>query len=136
MIDLVIIGNLTADPKERTVNTSNGQKTVADFTVAVNSRRQNEDATFIRVSAWDKLGENCAKWLIKGRKVAVRADNITARTYTRADGTAAASLEVTARDVEFLSRGEDKTEQTQTAPQAAPAPQYQQVQVDDDDLPF
>lgn len=136
MIDLVIIGNLTADPKQRTVNTSNGQKTVADFTVAVNSRRQNEDATFIRVSAWDKLGENCAKWLIKGRKVAVRADNITARTYTRADGTAAASLEVTARDVEFLSRGEDKTEQTQTAPQAAPAPQYQQVQVDDDDLPF
>ena len=136
MIDLVIIGNLTADPKERTVNTSNGQKTVADFTVAVNSRRQNEDATFIRVSAWDKLGENCAKWLIKGRKVAVRTDNITARTYTRADGTAAASLEVTARDVEFLSRGEDKTEQTQTAPQAAPAPQYQQVQVDDDDLPF
>ena len=130
MIDLVIIGNLTADPKERTVNTSNGQKTVADFTVAVNSRRQNEDATFIRVSAWDKLGENCAKWLIKGRKVAVRADNITARTYTRADGTAAASLEVTARDVEFLSRGEDKTETAQTAPQAAPAPQFQQVQTD------
>lgn len=136
MIDLVIIGNLTADPKERTVNTSNGPKTVADFTVAVNSRRQNEDATFLRVSAWDKLGENCAKWLIKGRKVAVRADNITARTYTRADGAAAASLEVTARDVEFLSRGEDKTETAQAAPQAAPAPQYQQEQVDDDDLPF
>ena len=130
MIDLVIIGNLTADPKERTVNTSNGQKTVADFTVAVNSRRQNEDATFIRVSAWDKLGENCAKWLIKGRKVAVRADNITARTYTRADGTAAASLEVTARDVEFLSRVEDKTETVQAA-QAAPEPQYQQVQTND-----
>lgn len=136
MIDLVIIGNLTADPKERTVNTNNGQKTVADFTIAVNSRRQNEDATFIRVSAWDKLGENCARWLIKGRKVAVRADNITARTYTRADGTAAVSLEVTARDVEFLSRGEDKTETAQAAQQAAPAPQFQQVQVDDDDLPF
>ena len=128
MIDLVIIGNLTADPKERTVNTSNGQKTVADFTVAVNSRR--EEATFIRVSAWDKLGENCAKWLIKGRKVAVRADNITARTYTRADGTAAASLEVTARDVEFLSRGEDKPETAQTT-QAAPEPQFQQVQTND-----
>jgi single-strand DNA-binding protein len=135
MIDLVIIGNLTADPKERTVNTSNGQKTVADFTVAVNSRRQNEDATFIRVSAWDKLGENCAKWLIKGRKVAVRADNITARTYTRADGTAAASLEVTARDVEFLSRGEDKTEQEKPAMNTT-ANKYQQVEVDANDLPF
>lgn len=134
MIDLVIIGNLTADPKERTVNTSNGQKTVADFTVAVNSRRQNEDATFIRVSAWDKLGENCAKWLIKGRKVAVRADNITARTYTRADGTAAASLEVTARDVEFLSRGEDKPDQESKPVMNTTENKYQQV--DTNDLPW
>ena len=68
---LTIIGNLTAEPELR--STPNG-KSVCNFTVAVNRRNKIEgqpDADFFRVSAWNQLGENCAKYLAKGRKVCV-----------------------------------------------------------------
>ena len=79
---------------------------VCSFTVAVNRRRtannQNPGADYFSVSAWRQLGENCAKFLDKGRKVAV-VGAVSVRTYQANDGTTRASLEVTADDVEFLS---------------------------------
>ena len=75
---------------------------VCSFTVAVNRRKsQNPETDYFNVSAWRQLGENCAKFLDKGRKVAV-VGAVSVRTYTKNDGTFGASLEVTADDVEFL----------------------------------
>ena len=105
MNKLTIIGNLTRDPELRT--TPNGY-TVCDFSVAVNRRRGQNAANgqpetdFFRVTAWRQLGETCAKYLAKGRKVCVMGP-VTARTYQANDGTTRVSLEVTAEDVEFLS---------------------------------
>ena len=103
---LTIIGNLTRDPETRT--TTSGS-TVCSFTVAVNRRKKTEgqpEADFFRVSAWNQLGDNCQKYLAKGRKVCV-VGTVTAHAYTTQDGKAAASLEVMANNVEFLSaRGE------------------------------
>ena len=73
---------------------------VCGFTVAVN-RRGKDEADYFNVSAWRQLGENCAKYLDKGRKVCV-VGAVSVRTYTKNDGTFGASLEVTADDVEFL----------------------------------
>lgn len=107
MNKLTIIGNLTRDPETRTTSTGS---TVCTFTVAVNrrSRSDQQEADFFRVSAWGKLGENCQRYLAKGRKVAVEGP-VIANAYSAQDGTPMASLEVTAHDVEFLSsnRGED-----------------------------
>ena len=107
MNKLTIIGNLTRDPETRT--TTNGH-TVCTFTVAVNRRgSSNQEADFFRVSAWNKLGENCQRYLAKGRKVAVEGP-VMANAYSAHDGSPMASLEVTANDVEFLSssrHGED-----------------------------
>jgi single-strand DNA-binding protein len=109
MNKLTIIGNLTRDPETRT--TTSGS-TVCSFTVAVNRRKKVQgqpDADFFRVSAWNKLGENCQKYLAKGRKVCV-VGSVTAHAYTTQDGKPGASLEVIANDVEFLSaRGEGDT---------------------------
>lgn len=102
MNSLHIIGNLVRDPETRT--TTSGS-TVCSFTVAVNRRKKVQgqpDADFFRVSAWNKLGENCQKFLAKGRKVCV-VGSVTAHAYTQQDGKPAASLEVMANDVEFLS---------------------------------
>ena len=103
MNKLTIIGNLTRDPELRT--TSSGAN-VCDFTVAVNRRETdsngNQLADFFRVSAWRQLGENCAKFLAKGRKVCV-VGPVSVRTYTTKDGETKASMEITAQDVEFLS---------------------------------
>jgi len=102
MNKLTIIGNLVRDPELRT--TSQGIS-VCTFTVAVNRRNTREgqpEADFFRVTAWRQLGENCAKYLAKGRKVCV-VGSVSVSTYTGNDGATKANLEVTADDVEFLS---------------------------------
>ncbi|MBQ7455809.1 MAG: single-stranded DNA-binding protein [Clostridia bacterium] len=141
MNKLFIIGNLTRDPELR--STRDGIS-VCSFTVAVNRRVRNAEAgqpeaDFFRVTAWRQLGENCAKYLSKGRKVGVTG-SVSVSTYTGNDGNTRASLDVTADDVEFLSpRGEageaPAAPRAQAAP-AAPAVPQNMVQVDDDDLPF
>ena len=112
MNSLHIIGNLTHDPETRT--TTSGS-TVCSFTVAVNRRKKVQgqpDADFFRVSAWNKLGESCQKYLAKGRKVCV-VGSVTAHAYSTQAGNPAASLEVMANDVEFLSsRNEERNEQS------------------------
>ena len=140
MNKVFIVGNLTRDPELR--STRDGIS-VCSFTVAVNRRQRNAEAgqpeaDFFRVSAWRGLGENCAKYLAKGRKVAVTG-SVSVSTYTGNDGTFRASLEVMADDVEFLTPRGEGGEMPASAPRAmAPAaPQNNGfVQVDDDELPF
>lgn len=56
MNNLTIIGNLTRDPETRATSTG---KDVCSFTVAVNRRGKDAEADYFRVSAWDKLADNC-----------------------------------------------------------------------------
>lgn len=139
-----IIGNLTRDPELRT--TPSGVA-VCSFTVAVNRRNKNaeagqQEADFFRVNAWREMGENCAKYLAKGRKVGV-VGPVSVNTYQGNDGQTRAQMEITANEVEFLSPRNDAGSTSAPAPTAQPtynAPQLQQgggfVQVDDSDLPF
>lgn len=96
MNKLMIIGNLTGDPELRT--TSNG-KDVCHFNVAVN---RGEKADFFKVSVWDENGRNCAKYLSKGKKVAV-IGSVSARAFSANDGSPRAQMEIDAREVEYLS---------------------------------
>jgi len=125
MNHITIIGNLTKAPELR--STHDGTP-VCGFTVAVNRQKtkNNPDpgADFFNVNAWRGLGETCAKYLEKGRKVAV-SGRISLRTWEK-DGKHGASLEVLADDVEFLS-----------ARTAAPADADTGMQVvEPDDLPY
>lgn len=123
MNKLTIIGNLTKDPELRTTQS---KVNVCTFTVAVNRRRrqdEEEQADYFRVTAWRELGENCAKWLIKGKKVCV-VGPVSISTYTGQDGKTYANLEVTAQDVEFLTPAGQMQDGAQPIP------------VDDVELPF
>ena len=147
MNKLFIVGNLTRDPELRT--TSSGIS-VCSFTVAVNRRRSansaannQPDADFFRVSAWRQLGENCSKYLAKGRKVAVTG-SVSVSTFQGQDGTTRATLEVNADDVEFLSpKGEGMAPGSEQSGSAdgygavgTPPQGSGFVQVDDEELPF
>lgn len=142
MNKLTIIGNLTRDPELRTTSTGIN---VCSFTVAVNRRRSSQngnqpEADFFRVSAWRQLGENCQKFLSKGRKVCV-IGAVSVSSYTANDGSTRFSLDVTAEDVEFLSsRNEDAgyapAAPTQSHAATAPAVEKGFEEVDDEDLPF
>ena len=133
MQKLMIIGNLVRDPESRTTNSGSS---VCSFTVAVNRRgKQAEgqpEADFFRVSAWNKMGENCQKYLTKGKKVAV-VGSVSVHTYQAQDGTTKASMEVFAQDVEFLSPIGGATEHTAPAPQGQPTDVTGQI---DSELPF
>ena len=144
MNKLFIVGNLTRDPELRT--TAAGDS-VCSFSVAVNRRGRRDaqgnqpEADFFRVTAWRALGENCSKFLSKGRKVAVTG-SVRVSTYQAQDGTTRASLEVQADDVEFLSpRGEGEGASAGYAPAASAAPAAEPASagftaVETDELPF
>ena len=133
MNKLMIIGNLTADPVSNT--TPNG-KFVCNFTVAVNRRKQQNqehpEADYFRCAVWNALGENCSKYLSKGRKVCV-VGAVQVRTFQDKNNETKANLEIPFVDeVEFLSpksEGENNSQQT-TAPASAPIP------VTTEELPF
>lgn len=97
-----IIGNVCGKPEMRT--TASGGY-VCTFTVAVNRPRRGDrsEADFFRVSAWEKQGEACANYLDKGSKVFV-SGTISASAYTDRNGAPRASLELSAHEVEFLTR--------------------------------
>ena len=124
MNQLTIIGNLVRDPELRT--TKEGLP-VCTFTVAVNRKmgKDAEQADFFRVTAWRALGETAAKYLSKGRKVAV-VGTVGVSAYTAQNGDYRASLEVTASQIEFL--GGQTQQQTDTKAGFVP--------VDDEILPF
>ena len=113
---LTLIGNLGRDPEMR--YTPSGQA-VTNLNLATNrtwtdaSGQRIKETTWFRVSAWGKTAENCNQYLRKGSKVLIEGrlnvDPATGgpRIYTRQDGTAGASFEVTAETVRFLSSRED-----------------------------
>lgn len=130
-----IIGNLTRDPETRITQSG---LSVTSFTVAVNGwAKQGEQAQtdYFRVTAWRQLGENCQKYLAKGRKVCVIGP-VAVRTYQSNDGGTRASLEITAEDVEFLTP-KSESGAGSAAPQTSgsiPAGGY--TQVEREELPF
>ena len=137
---LSIIGNLTRDPELRT--TTSGIS-VCSFTVAVNRPKRGDqeqsEADFFNVSAWRELGNNCAKYLAKGRKVYVSGP-VSCRMYDRKDGGQGASMEIQASEVEFLTpRGESDNHSAAPAPEPAQQVDAQsgmaQVEMDEE-LPF
>ena len=125
MNKLIIIGNLTRDPEARLVN---GQ-TLCTFTVAVNRRVKagaHPQTDYVRVSAWGALGDNCAQYLAKGRKVYVDGP-VTAYAYSDSNtGEARGRLEMRAGNVEFLT---PKSQVSAAAPDDF-------TEVEDDELPF
>ena len=132
MNTLHIIGNLTANPKSRVVNTANGTSTVCDFTVATNRYMKGKKvAEYFRVTLWERAADNAMKYLAKGRKVAVTGP-VEGRAYIGNDGKPKVSMEIRqVKEIEYLSsRADDDGDQE------APPTDDGFVPVDDDDLPF
>lgn len=106
MNKLHLIGNLTNEPELRSTQTG---KTVCSFTIAVSRKHASEPTTdFFRIAAWNKLGENCCKYLSKGKKVAVIGE-LHPRLYDAKNGQQRLSLDVEADEVEFLSPKDAET---------------------------
>lgn len=130
MNKITLIGNLTSDPEKRATN--NGTS-VTSFTIAVNRRGQDKQTDFFRINAWRGLADTCAKFLAKGRKVAVIGE-LQARTYEAKDGKTKVSLDVQADEVEFLSPAEQKQEKLKSTSDKPKVDEWQDIS--SKDLPW
>ena len=148
----IIVGNLGGDPELRYMQ--NG-RAVCNFSVAVTERwrdrqsnEQQEKTTWYRVAVWGNQAESCNTYLSKGRQVMVTG-NVQARGYVNNNGEAVASLDLTARDVKFLSSGRDgdqqgggrqgggqRSEQRGSSQQGDRASNYPDTPSTVDDIPF
>ena len=103
----IIIGNLGVDPELRT--TPQGAS-VCNFSVATNESWKDKDGTkherveWHRIIVWGKTGENCAKYLSKGREVYVEG-RIQTRSWDDKDGVKRYTTEIVAQTVNFLGGG-------------------------------
>ena len=124
----ILIGRLCANPELS--YTPNTQTACCRFTLAVDRpRRDGEDqgADFIRITVWGKQGENCDRYLSKGRQCAVMG-RIQTGSYKNRDGETIYTTDVVADRVEFLGgAGGDNSRSdgsnSQNGRIAQPAPQ-------------
>lgn len=96
-----LLGNVGRDPELR--RTSSG-KAVATFTLATSERggRGEEGHTeWHRVVVWDRLAEQCEKYLTKGRQVFVEG-RLQTRNWEDRTGGKRQTTEIVAHQVQFL----------------------------------
>ena len=114
---LVIVGRLGRDPEMRYMPDGTA---VTNLNVATDRRWTDKstgqpvsETTWIRVSVWGRQAETANQYLTKGQMVLIeghlRPDPQTGspRVYTRQDGTAGSSFEMTAEVVRFLGGREE-----------------------------
>lgn len=130
MNKIILIGRLTKDPDLR--YTQNG-KAVCSFTLAVDrpfTSQEEKEADFINIVAWNKSGENAAKYLAKGRQAAVEG-RLQIRTYDGEDGKKRWVTEVVADRVEFIGGGNSGTKKADDLEDFG-----YEVQFDENEVPF
>jgi single-strand DNA-binding protein len=102
---VVLTGNLTRDPELRSLPSG---MSVCSLRVACNTRRKNNSTgewedkpNFFDVTVWGAQGENCARFLSKGRPVALDG-RLEWREWQDQQGNNRQSIEIIADAVQFL----------------------------------
>jgi single-strand DNA-binding protein len=102
---VVLTGNLTKDPELRALPSG---MSVCELRIASNSRRKNastgewEDRpNYFNVKVWGAQGENTARYLAKGRPVAIDG-RLEWREWEAQDGSKRQTIDIIADSVQFL----------------------------------
>lgn len=101
MNNVILVGRLTRDPE---VRYTDGGKSVAKFTVAVDRRFKQEGgqtADFISCVAFGKTAEFVEKYFKQGNKIGVEG-RIQTGSYTNKDGVKVYTTDVAVENVEFV----------------------------------
>ena len=116
MNKVFLIGRLSRDPELRhtTSGTAVCQINVAISRPVVGGSEPQTD--FINVVVWNRAAENVARYLSKGRQIAIEG-RIQTRSYDNNEGKRTYVTEVIASNVEFLGSANDNN-------RANPAPSF------------
>jgi single-strand DNA-binding protein len=151
---VVMTGNLTADPELRSLPSGTS---VCKLRIACNTRRKDgasgewvDKPNYFDVTVWGAQGENAARYLSKGRPVAIDG-RLEWREWEAQDGTKRQATDIIADSVQFLGSREDASGGGGPigARQSGGAPSGGEVPIDegdfqpapagstgDDDIPF
>jgi single-strand DNA-binding protein len=106
---VVLTGNLTADPELRHLPSGTS---VCKLRVACNTRRKGaggeweDKPNFFDVTVWGAQGENCARYLAKGRPIALDG-RLEWREWQDKEGNKRQSIDIVADSVQFLGGRDD-----------------------------
>lgn len=117
------LGNLTRDPKFREIK---GDNKVCDFAIAINNKAANS-VFYIDIETWNKVAENCNRFLSKGRKVLVEG-KLSMSTWQTKSGENRTRIFCRADTVTFL----DKTEEQESSGE----PKAEEAEDEFADVPF
>src|SRR5690349_19353211 len=124
---VVLTGNLTRDPELRSTP---GGTSVCSLRMASNTRRKDnttgewvDKPNYFSVTVWGAQGENCARFLSKGRPVCIDG-RLEWREWQTQEGQKRESIEIVADAVQFIGGRDDlasSSEDEQREPVAAGA---------------
>jgi single-strand DNA-binding protein len=107
---IVMTGNLTKDPELRSLPSGTS---VCELRIACNTRRKDQASgewtdkpNYFNVKVWGAQGENAARFLSKGRPVAIDG-RLEWREWEAQDGTKRQAIDIIADSVQFLGSRED-----------------------------
>ena len=106
---VVLTGNLTRDPELRATG---GGTPVCGLRIATNTRRKDasgewvDKPNYFDVTVWGAQGENCARFLSKGRPVAIDG-RLEWREWEDQNGNKRQAVDIVADSVQFLGSRED-----------------------------
>lgn len=146
---VILMGNLTADPEVRFTGSG---RAVAQLRLAVNEVYKNaegervERADYFDIDVWGPQGENCGKYLSKGRPVLVDG-RLRLETWETENNEKRSKVKVIADRVQFLGGAKDgaaagggnqggaatSSGGSASAASSEPPPP---IEGDDEDLPF
>jgi single-strand DNA-binding protein len=102
---VVLVGRLTRDPELRSTT---GGTSVCVLGLAVNERAKDpttgewgERANFFDIDVFGAMGENCARYLTKGREVAIEG-RLRWRSWETQEGQKRSAVNVVANSVQFI----------------------------------
>jgi len=107
---VILIGNLGQDPEIKTLESG---KKVAKFTIATNDAYKNndgqkvEETTWHNIVAWNGLAERAARYLKKGKEVAVEG-RLLYRSYEDKKGVTKYITEIVLNEMLLLRSSKEK----------------------------
>jgi single-strand DNA-binding protein len=135
---IILVGNLGRDPELR--YTPQGTP-VCSFSLATNEKRKdrstgepNDITTWFRVTLWGRQAETASQYLTRGRPVYIEG-RLRVEEWTDRDDKPRHTLEVHATDMQFIG-GAGRSEDSNAAKAAEPAPLSEPAEPSDDDVPF
>ena len=129
---VILGGRLTADPELK--ETPQGVS-VTTFSMAVNRRGKDAQTDFINCVAWRQTAEFICKFFKKGSSICI-SGSIQVRSWDDNNGNKRYATEVIADEAFFVDSKADASSDNAPAFNAPQAANFEEVNPEDDDLPF